>query len=49
MEVYGKGGVLVSLMGLMGWVYGRTLRRVGGSSIVIPDFIWGIIPRLDLA
>jgi hypothetical protein len=39
MEVYGEGGVLVSLMGLMGWVYGRTLRRVEGSSIVTPDFI----------
>jgi hypothetical protein len=39
-EVYGEGGVLVSLMGLMGWVYGRTLRRVEGSSIVTPDFIY---------
>jgi hypothetical protein len=47
MEVYGEGGVLVSLVGLMGWVYGRTLGRVGESFVVTPYLMWEMVPRLD--
>jgi hypothetical protein len=32
MEVIEEGGVLVSLLGRMGWFYGRLLGWVGGSS-----------------
>jgi hypothetical protein len=47
MEVHGEDGVLVSLLGRMGWVYGRILGEVGRSSVVIPDLRWKIAPRLD--
>jgi hypothetical protein len=31
MEVYGEGGILVSLVVLKGWVYGKTLGRGWGK------------------
>jgi hypothetical protein len=40
MEVYGEGGVLVSLLGRMGWGYGRLLGGVGRSFLVISDLKW---------
>jgi integral membrane sensor domain MASE1 len=45
--VLGDGGVLVSLLGHMGWVYGRIFIGVGGSSVVAPDLKWVMAPRLD--
>jgi hypothetical protein len=44
MEVHGKGGVLVSLLRCMGWVYGRILGGVGESFL---DLRWAMAPRLD--
>lgn len=50
MEVLGEGGVLVSLLGCMGWVYKRILGGLGGSSVITPDLKWVMVPRfwLDL-
>jgi hypothetical protein len=31
------GGVLMSLLGLLGWVYRKILGEVGGISLAIPD------------
>ncbi len=47
MEVYGEGGVLVSLLGRMGWVYRRILGGVGGSFQVISDLRWERASMLD--
>jgi hypothetical protein len=47
MEVHGVDGVLVSLLGCMGWGYGRILGGVGGSSQVIPDLRWEMAPKLN--
>jgi hypothetical protein len=33
----GVGGVLMSLLGCMGWGYGRILRGVGGSFLILPN------------
>jgi hypothetical protein len=41
MEVHEEGGVLVSLLGHMGWVYGKILGKVGKIFVVIPDMSWG--------
>jgi hypothetical protein len=37
MEVHGEGGVLVSLSGCMGWVYGRILGGIGFCCLVLRD------------
>jgi len=37
MEVHGEGGVLVSLLGHMGWVYCRIFGGVGESYVVTPN------------
>jgi hypothetical protein len=37
MEVHGEGGVLVSLLGHMGWVYGRILGGIEEGFVVTPD------------
>jgi hypothetical protein len=37
MEVHGEGGILVCLLGRMGWVYGRISGGVGGSFVVTLD------------
>jgi hypothetical protein len=34
------GGVLTSLLGHMGWGYGRILEGVGENSLVIPNLRW---------
>jgi hypothetical protein len=41
--VHGVGGVLLSVLGLVGWVYGRILGEVGGISLAIPDLRWDMI------
>jgi len=35
--VHGVGGVLMSLLGLLGWVYRKILVEVGGISLAIPE------------
>jgi voltage-gated potassium channel Kch len=47
MEVHGEGGVLVSLLGHMGRVYGRVLGGVGGSYVVTRSLKWVMALRLD--
>jgi hypothetical protein len=47
MEALGEGGVLVSLLGLMRWVYGRILGGAESGSIITPDLKWEMAPRLD--
>jgi hypothetical protein len=42
----GVGGVLMSLLGCMGWGYGRILRGVGGSFLILPNLRWEMAPRL---
>jgi hypothetical protein len=37
MAVRGVCGVLMRLMGRMGWAYGRISRGVGGCFLVMPD------------
>ena len=46
MEVLGEGGVLVSMLGCMGWVYGRKLGRVGGSFVITSDLKCVMVQRL---
>jgi hypothetical protein len=41
------GEVLMSLLGSMGWDYGRILRGVGISFLVISDLRWEMAPSLD--
>ena len=45
--VRGMGEVLMSTMGSMGWDYGRILRGVGRSFLVIPNLRWEMAPSLD--
>jgi hypothetical protein len=47
MKAHGEGGVLVSLLGFMWWVYGRILGGVGGSFVVVLDLRWEMVARLD--
>jgi hypothetical protein len=35
--VHGVGSVLMSLLGLLGWVYRKILGEVGRISLAIPD------------
>jgi hypothetical protein len=49
MEVHGEGGVLVSLLECMGWVYERILGKVGGNFVVIPNLSWEMALRLDFS
>jgi hypothetical protein len=42
-----EGGVLVSLLRRMEWVYGRILGKVGGRFVVTPDLKWVMVPRLN--
>jgi len=44
MEVHGEC-VLVSLLGHMGWVYGRILRGVERSFVGTPGLRWKTAPR----
>lgn len=44
--VHGVDGVLMSLLGCMGWGFGRILGGVGRNFQVIPDLRWEIAPRL---
>ena len=47
MKVHGEGGVLVNLLGRMGWVYRRILRGVGRSFVVASYLKWEIARSLD--
>jgi hypothetical protein len=47
MEVHGEGGVLVNVLGRMGWVSGTILEEVGRSFVVTPDWRKKMAPRLD--
>jgi hypothetical protein len=47
MEVHREGGVLVSLLGCIGWVYGRILGGVGKRFVVTPDLKWEIALRFN--
>jgi hypothetical protein len=46
MATCGVDGVLVSVMGCMGLVYGNLLNKVGGSSLGTLDLKWRMAPRL---
>ena len=46
MEVLGEGGVLVSLLGCLGRLYGKILEGVGESSMVTPNLKWMMVPML---
>ena len=47
LTIQGVGGVLMQLLDLMGWVYGRILVGVGKWFLIIPDLRLEIAPRLD--
>lgn len=47
LEVLREDGVLVSLLGRVGWVYGRILCGVRRSFVVSLDLRWEMTPRLD--
>lgn len=42
----GWGGVLMSLLRCLKWVYARTLEGVVGSSLAILDYRWEMTPLL---
>jgi hypothetical protein len=46
LEVYGVGGVLLSLLEHLGWGYGRISGKNGRISCVIPILWWEMDPEL---
>jgi hypothetical protein len=47
LAVHGVGGVLMSLLGRMGWSYGRISGGVRRCFLVMPDLRWEMASRLD--
>jgi hypothetical protein len=47
MIAHGMSGVLMSLLGHLGWDYGRISGGVGGCFIIILDLSWEMTLTLD--